>query len=429
MQKKRLYPLVLVASAATLLTACTSGGNAAPPAEEASGEITVWSTSPTAEHLVDLFEKAHPDIDVTLNQAAEPTQLETAFQAGSGAPDVAMVDYSLVAQYARADYLAPLDDLGGDAVRDDYIDGLISQISIDDELYGIPLDAAPMAMMYRSDLFEAAGLTPPETWDEFAEAAKTYRAATPDGYLVNSALSDQALNVMLWQAGLTPVTTAGEKMSVSYDSDDAVKVTEYWTDLADADAAANLPIGAPEWIQAVAEGKIAALLAPAWFSGVLTNVSPDSAGSWQVAPMPTWKAGERSSAQKGGSAYTVTEQSKNKLAAATFAIWVNHEPEAADYLFESGGFPTLKSYATDADLLSTPFEYFGGQAVNEVFAEELQAIPTDWQWSPFATEAARLVAEAETQIVSGSADAEEALGTLQSNMTSYAENQGFTIEK
>lgn len=429
MQKKRLYPLVLVVSAATLLTACTSGSDTAPTSEEASGKITVWSTSPTAEHLVELFEKEHPEIDVTLNKAAEPTQLETALQAGSGAPDVAMVDYSLVGQYARAGYLAALDDLGGEAVRDDYIDGLISQISIDGKLYGIPLDAAPMAMMYRSDLLEAAGVTPPKTWDEFAEAAKAYRAATPDGYLVNSALSDQALNVMLWQAGLAPVKTDGEQMAISYDSSDALKVTEYWTDLADADAAANLPIGAPEWIQAVAEGKIATLLAPAWFGGVLTNVAPDSAGSWQVAPMPTWKAGERSSAQKGGSAYTVTEQSKNKLAAATFAIWVNHEPEAADYLFESGGFPTLKSYANDAELLSTPFEFFGGQAVNEVFAEELQAIPTDWQWSPFATETARLVAEAETKIASGDADAKSALDSLQSNMTDYAENQGFTIKK
>ena len=429
MLKKRLYPLVLVASAATLLTACTSTSGAATPDGEASGKITVWSTSPTAEHLVDLFEKEHPDIEVTLNKAAEPTQLETAFQAGSGAPDVAMVDYSLVGQYARAGYLAPLDDLGGAEVRDDYIDGLISQVSVDDKLYGIPLDAAPMAMMYRSDLLEAAGVTPPTTWDEFAEAAKTYRAATPDGYLVNSALSDQALNVMLWQAGLTPVTTSGEEISISYDSDEALKITEYWTDLTDADAAASLPIGAPEWIQAVAEGKIATLLAPAWFSGVLSNVSPDSAGSWQVAPMPTWKAGERSSAQKGGSAYTVTEQSKNKLAAATFAIWVNHEPAAADYLFESGGFPTLKSYATDAELLSTPFEFFGGQAVNEVFAEELQAIPTGWQWSPFATETARLVGETEQQIASGSADAEQALGSLQSSMTDYAESQGFTLKK
>ena len=229
--------------------------------------------------------------------------------------------------------------------------------------------------------------------------------------------------------GPHPVTTSGEEISISYDSDEALKITEYWTDLTDADAAASLPIGAPEWIQAVAEGKIATLLAPAWFSGVLSNVSPDSAGSWQVAPMPTWKAGERSSAQKGGSAYTVTEQSKNKLAAATFAIWVNHEPAAADYLFESGGFPTLKSYATDAELLSTPFEFFGGQAVNEVFAEELQAIPTGWQWSPFATETARLVGETEQQIASGSADAEQALGSLQSSMTDYAESQGFTLKK
>lgn len=429
MQKKRLYPLVLVVSAATLLTACTSGGDPEPSPEEASGKITVWSTSPTAEHLVELFEKAHPEIDVTLNGAAEPTQLETAFQAGSGAPDVAMVDYSLVAQYARAGYLTPLDELGADAVKDDYIDGLISQISIDDQLYGIPLDAAPMAMMYRADLLEEAGITPPETWDEFAEAATTYRAAHPDGYLVNSALSDQALNVMLWQAGLTPVTTDGENISVAYDSKDALKVAEYWTDLSDSDAAASLPIGAPEWIQAVAEGKIATLLAPAWFGGVLESVAPDSAGSWKVAPMPTWEAGERASAQKGGSAYTVTEQSKNKLAAATFAIWVNHEPAAADYLFESGGFPTLKSYATDAELLSTPFEFFSGQAVNEVFAEELQAIPTDWQWSPFATETARLVAETEQQITSGSADAKDALASLQTNISSYAENQGFTLTK
>jgi len=428
LHKKHFYPLAVVATGAMLLTACTAGSGNEPAPEEASGSITVWSTSPTAEHLVDLFEKSHPDIDVTLNGAADPAQLETAFQAGSGAPDVAMVDYSLVAQYAQAGYLAPLDDLGGSAVRDDYIDALISQVTVGDKFYGIPLDAAPMGLMYRADLLDAAGITPPTTWDEFAKDAETYRAANPDGYLVNSALSDQALNVMLWQAGVSPVQTDGENITIGYDSKDAVKVAEYWSDLADKGFAGNLPIGAPEWIQAVAEGKIATLLAPAWFTGVVASVAPDNAGDWRVAPMPTWKEGEASSAQKGGSAYTVTDQSKNKLAAATFAIWVNHDPDAAAYLFESGGFPTLKSSANDADLLSTPNDYFGGQAVNQVFAEQLQAIPTNWQWSPFATETARQVADTEQKIASGGASSADALKALQSGLVDYAKQQGFTVK-
>lgn len=427
MHRKNLYPLALVVSGAMLLTACSSDATE-PAAEQASGSITVWSTSPTAEYLVELFEEEHPDIDVTLNNAADPAQLETAFQAGSGAPDVAMVDYSLVAQYAQAGYLAPLDDLGGNEVRDDYIDSLISQVSVGGKLYGIPLDAAPMGLMYRADLFEAAGIEPPATWDEFAETAAAFRAANPTGYLANSAVSDQALNVMLWQAGIAPIETDGANISIAYDSSEAIEVIEYWTELTEQDVVGNLPIGAPEWIQAVADGTIASLLAPAWFTGVVANVAPDNAGDWRVAPMPTWEADQPASAQKGGSAYTVTEQSENKLAAATFAIWVNHDPEAAAYLFESGGFPTLKSNANDTELLSTPFEYFGDQAVNLVFAEQLQAIPTNWQWSPFATETARLIADTEQKIASGELSAADALAALQADLVEYAELQGFTVQ-
>lgn len=43
----------------------------------------------------------------------------------------------------------------------------------DGELYGLPINGNIQLLFYRQDLFEEAGLEPPQTWDELREAAET----------------------------------------------------------------------------------------------------------------------------------------------------------------------------------------------------------------------------------------------------------------
>lgn len=429
------------AAAALALVACSGGSDPAPAddgatidPEEVSGEITVWSWSTNASDLADLFMEEYPNIEVEMVDPGGGTttmeKLLTAFQSGSGAPDVAMMEYNFIPQFALTGDIIPIDDLGGAAILDDYIPSIANQLTVNDQMYGTPIDASPMAFIYRADILEAAGVEPPTTWAEFAEAAAALQEASPGTYLANNPIADGTLRYLLWQTGESPIEIDGENITIAYDRPEYQEVLAYWQDLAEEDLTGDLPIWSPEWNAAFADGTLAGWIGPAWAPVILGSSAESSAGQWRVSQMPTWEAGERVSAEWGGSAYTVTSQSDNPEAAAAYVTWVNHAPEAYELLYElTGSFPVLTSYVEDEEFLAEPFEFFGGQAVNQVFAEELQAVPGNWQWSPFNSTVNQVTGEVFTDLREGSVTPEEATAQIQEQLVDYAAEQGFTVNE
>lgn len=62
------------------------------------------------------------------------------------------------------------------------------------QVYAVPQASGPMAMFYRADLFKKWGITPPTTWDEYAQDAQKIHNADPQAYIStfppgNSAMS------------------------------------------------------------------------------------------------------------------------------------------------------------------------------------------------------------------------------------------------
>ena len=92
------------------------GFRAVEAALEKGGELTYWSWTPSAEAQVAAFEEAYPNVDVKLVNAGtnteEYTKLQNAITAGSGAPDVAQVEYYAIPQFALSDSLVDLAPYG-----------------------------------------------------------------------------------------------------------------------------------------------------------------------------------------------------------------------------------------------------------------------------------------------------------------------------
>jgi len=44
-----------------------------------------------------------------------------------------------------------------------------------------------MGLLYRKDIFDKYGITPPKTWDDFAAAARKLHSADPKVYITNMA--------------------------------------------------------------------------------------------------------------------------------------------------------------------------------------------------------------------------------------------------
>jgi len=172
------------------LTGATAlAGTFAKPALAEPTTVRWWYHFDNAQaspaELVAKFEAANPDIKI----AAESipwgggndyyTRLFAALVAGSG-PDCAQVKLSNQARLLEMQALEPLDQMiaGWDA-RADISDKIWSlNKAKDGHQYYLPLHYVVLYLYYRADLFAAAGLKPPATFDDFLAAAK---ATTKDG--------------------------------------------------------------------------------------------------------------------------------------------------------------------------------------------------------------------------------------------------------
>jgi multiple sugar transport system substrate-binding protein len=164
-------------------------GALARPALAAQTTVRWWYHFDNAQNspaeLVAKFEAANPDIKI----AAESipwgggndyyTRLFAALVAGN-APDCAQVKLSNQARLMEMQALAPLDDMvGGWDARSDIADPIwnLNKAS-DGHRYYLPLHYVVLYLYYNAELFAAAGLKPPATFEEFQQAAK---ALTKDG--------------------------------------------------------------------------------------------------------------------------------------------------------------------------------------------------------------------------------------------------------
>ena len=104
-------------------------------------------------------------------------KFQTAISAGSGAPDVMMVEADRIPTFQVQDALVDLTDLGYEDVKDNFSEGAWKDVSVGDAVYGAPVDGGPMGMIYRKDIFDQYGITPPTTWTEYEAAAQKVKDA------------------------------------------------------------------------------------------------------------------------------------------------------------------------------------------------------------------------------------------------------------
>lgn len=91
----------------------------------------------------------------------------------SGQLDIITIGALETPIWGKQGWLLPLDDFGADYDYDDIFESVRNGLSVDGTLYAAPFYAESTFTMYRTDLFEAAGLTMPAqpTWDQIAEFA------------------------------------------------------------------------------------------------------------------------------------------------------------------------------------------------------------------------------------------------------------------
>jgi multiple sugar transport system substrate-binding protein len=400
-------------------------------------ELNFWTWVPGIEKQVALFEEAYPDVKVDVTNAAQGAghyaKIRTALRAGRGAPDVAQIEYEMVPAFTITDHLLDLRPYGAGELEDQFVEWVWAQVSgPGGEVWAIPQDTGPMGMLYRADIFEAHGIEVPATWEAFADAARALHEADPEVYLTNFPPSQGAFFAgSLWQAGADPFGgSEGADLKVDVTSEAAQRVAEFWAGLAAEGVVSTDPDFSDQWYQAANRGKYATWLTAAWGPVFLQSTAASTSGKWRAAPLPQWESGDQVAGNWGGSTNGVFNITEHPIQAAVFAQFINTDPECTKAMAtEQFLFPPTKALLEDPEFTGMELEFYGGQKVNEVFAQISETVSPDFQWPPFNDQVrADYGATVGTAIAEGS-DAVAALSDWQDRIAEYAEFQGFTVEE
>lgn len=420
------------------LVACSSGGGTETgsgtdldAALEAGGTITYWSWTPSAEAQVAAFEKAYPNVDVKLVNAGtnneEYTKLQNAIKAGSGAPDVAQIEYYAIPQFALSDGLLDLSPYGLDDLEDKFTASTWGSVHVDGKLVGLPQDSGPMAMFYNKSVFDQFGLTVPTTWDEYVATAEALHTADPTKFITSDTGDAGFATSMIWQAGGHPFDIDGTDVTVDLGDEGTKKWADNWNRLVEGGLLATIPGWSDEWFKALGDGTIATLVIGAWMPGVLESSVADASGDWRVAPIPTYD-GTPVTSENGGGGQSVLKQSKNPALAAAFLRWLNSDPESVKIFLESGGFPSTTADLEDETFVNAESEYFGGQKINEVLTQAATDVQPGWSYLPYQVYANSIFGDTVGQAYANSSDLNEGLATWQEQLIKYGNDQGFTVK-
>lgn len=180
--------LIVMAAIALVIApvALFAGGQAEPAATPGVTEITMWFGREDfiPDDRFETFHRENPDIRVNfdvipLEQGL--TEFIPAFQAGR-APDVLQLNHFNVIPLVRQ---GMVQDIGSVIERwrteDPQDFAQIAPVAFDlatweGTTYGMSMWAGPRFHVYRKDLFDAAGLPAPETWDDVLDAARALNA-------------------------------------------------------------------------------------------------------------------------------------------------------------------------------------------------------------------------------------------------------------
>ena len=402
-------------------------------------QVSVWAWYPNINTVVDMYNKEHKDVQVCWSNAGqggdEYAKFSTSIAAGSGAPDVIMLEAEVLPGFELQKALVDLSEHGADEVKGNFSAGAWKDVSSGDSVYAIPVDGGPMAMIYRSDIFEKYGIEIPTTWDDYAAAAQKLKDAG------GPFMGDFGSNVPAW---FTALMTQNGQVAWDYDSADpqaigvdlndsgSKEVADYWQDLISKKLVDTQDQFTTDYVGGLANGSYATYVSAAWAPGYLTGAGGAATGDgaeWQVAPLPQWDPSNPVSVNWGGSTFAVTTQAKDPDLAATVAKTLYASDEALkDGVDTQTIFPLNQKVLTSEAFATTPVAFFNGQQANgEVYIPAENAYE-GYTYSPFTTYYYSELTKSMLSIIDGSKTGSEALDELQSTMTDYAKAQGFEVK-
>ncbi|MEU9172282.1 extracellular solute-binding protein [Streptomyces sp. NPDC048420] len=327
------------------------------------------------------YEKLHPNIKISQNVIERNENyyppLVNHLTTNSGLMDVQAVEVANIAEVTatQADKLTDMSKVAG-VDKSNWLDWKWQQATTKDgQTIGLGTDVGPMAICYRKDLFEKAGLpTKPDEvgalwagdWAKLVDVGEQYKAKAPKGtYFMDS--PGGLLNAILSSEKEKFYDASGE---VIYKTNPAIRAG---FNLAAKAAQEGLVQPQtqfqPSWNTTIANSKFAAIACPPWMLGTIKgNAKPDSKGKWAVATSPK-------SGNWGGTFLTVPKSGKHVKEAQEFITWLTAPKQQATLFKVQASFPSAPAAYTMPEVTGATNEMTGTDKIGPVFAEAAKSAP------------------------------------------------------
>jgi len=279
----------------------------------------------------------HADVKVEYQQWANRyTRLDTAL-AGTDAPDVVELGNTDMPKYVFDSAFAPVEKSKFENSAT-WLTGLSDPCTLDGKTYCVPYYAGARVLIYRTDLLQAAGLTPPKTYADLISAAdKLKQANAADknfaSFYMPGAYWYAAMSWVYGEGGTIAAKGSDGKWAGTLSQPAGIAGLQKWADLQKNYSKGDPTKDENDQDPIFAQGHSAFLYGNGWELGAVQSQrkdpndpnSPmvDTAVKGKVAavPLPGASADKSLPSFLGGSAIAVTGVSKEKALATE---WVKY---------------------------------------------------------------------------------------------------------
>jgi N,N'-diacetylchitobiose transport system substrate-binding protein len=408
-----------VGVAAVSMVAAGCGGGASSGSGGGDKTLTVWLMSGSAPDAtvaaIDKdFEAAHPGVKVKYEVQqwdGIAQKLTTALTGTSGGPDVLELGNTQVAQYSSQGTLLDITDSENDLNGSQWLPALKESGAWQGKQYGVPFYAANRVVIYRTDLFQQAGITAsPTSNDEWLTDLGKLKALPGIEPLYLPGEEWYTLLSFIWDQGGELAANSGDTWKSAINTPQGKAGFEFYKKLVDTSgttAAKDTDEAKPQQSDVVAKGNTASFIGFAWELAGVLKANPALKDKFGAFPIPSKTPGKTAPVFLGGSDLAIPANSKNADLAKD---WLKIET-SAKYQSQLAAGGSVPGTSTDTSALdSSPT----GKAMAEG-AKNGKVTPITPKWA--AVEADNPLKSALTAYLTGQKSLDQAVGDADAAIT------------
>ena len=299
--------------------------------------------------------------------AGDASVLLLAATAGK-APDVACaVNPNLPVEFAIRNALVPMSQFEDyEAISQRFRPGALIPYTYQDEIFGLPETQNFSMMFYRTDILDALGLKPPQTWDELYDELWILQQNGLDFYYPPGS---EGLTPFLFQHEGDYYTNDGLKSAL--DQPEALAAFREWTGLY---TNYRIPQYA-DFFNRFKTGEMPIGIADYWTYVLLSTAARELTGRWEMSPIPGIRMEDGTinrSTGGSGNAVVIFKQSEHPQEAWEFAKWWTSAEVQLQYGVELEALLGVEARWNTANV-----EALQGMSWPK---HDIEAITEQWQW-------------------------------------------------